>query len=429
MGSTRTPGPLGREGDLVTTPARNRVPLGVNDSAFGRVPVLVGDTPGPTGVNDTGAAKPFHPAILAQNSLQSAGEPAGPKAPVIPPMLPPGDATYTQDIALFSSYLIRSGYIRQVEGILPPTWRAMSEESLTKFLSDHYTEAEIRQKFLEAYTERSAIKATFRKANIVAALVIGLVWARENIRHGEWAEAAAKVTGPLFAAFVLKRLLAMRDPTMAEIMARRAGLFGRWLQGAARSNKFVSFLAKDLARGLLIWDLRTIFMSGGYGGPNIPFDLITEIDIDDPRTWHEPDQTLLDFGFSIWFQQKCTPNHPEACGTPVYLGRVEGSAVMGILKVLDIAPSDIPSIRNRLYRIEGDWDEIDLFIVTISRRRVTANENVLVLATGKRSGELISGHGQFHSLEVIPANEAAVNLFGGKNPRFVPEYLLKRYEP
>lgn len=344
--------------------------------------------------------------ILEEESRERSGHPV--KGP------------FPRDVAVFVSFLVRGRYIFKVASLLPRGWEKMTESELTEFLSERFTEEELRKQFLEVYGERAAIKATFRKLNIIAALVIGLVWARENIRKEEWAMAATKVGGMGVAAYVLNRLLYARDPSAASIMARKAGEFGRWFRGAARTNSYVNVL--------LLWQVAQEFlMSGAGGGPNIPFDIIQEIDIDDPDTWPEPDSTLLDFGFNLWYRQKCTPAHPEACTpTPVYIAKVEGSAIMGILKVLDIAPNQVPEIKQKLYRVEGDWGGFDILITRIPGRTITAKDNVLVVATGRRSGQLVSGRGHYRQLEVMPANEAAIALFGGREPQFVDDYLLQR---
>ncbi len=424
---TKKPGFVAKPTGSRALPARSPGPLGRNDRADPNVPALAGDSPGPAGCNDgCEYQRAFTPVPACKLDDATVSRLLGsPRSPV-PVAGPRSDwAGYPDEMALFVTWLVRENYIRNVAGILPAAWRAMPEAELTTFLSSKYSEAEIKRQFLAKYAERKAIKQRFRKVNIVAALVIGLVWARENIEEGEWGTAAAKIGGAGFSAFVLNKLLYMRDPAAATIMAKRAGNFGRWFQGAARTNKLVNFLARDVARVLVIWDLKDLLLSGGYGGPNIPFDLIMEIDIDDESTWKEPDQALLNFGFNIWYQQKCTELRPEACGSPLYLGKVEGSAIMGLLRVLDIAPSDVPKLRQNLYRIEGDFDVVDFFIVSYVRRRVEASENVLVIATGRLSGMQVSGRGHFRNLEVIPANEAAVKLFGGKSKRWVPEYLLK----
>lgn len=77
------------------------------------------------------------------------------------------------------------------------------------------------------------------------------------------------------------------------------------------------------------------------------------------------------------------------------------------------------------YRIVGAFDEIDLFLISIVRRRVDASEDVRVTATGREQGGLVGGHGHYSRIEVIPANQAATNLFGGNQPRYVPSYILQ----
>lgn len=203
----------------------------------------------------------------------------------------------------------------------------MSQAELTNYLSTHFTQEQLEERFLATYAQRTAIKGRFRTGNVIAAFVIGLWWARDNLAEGQWKEAMTKVTETTMASWLVNRALYARDPAAAEIMARAPLEFGRWFKGAARTNKFVNFLARDVSEALLIWDVKDIFMSGGYDGPNIPFDLIVEVDIDDPSTWQEPSQTLLDLGFNIWYRQKMTPTRPQY---NVYLGKVEGSWLKGL---------------------------------------------------------------------------------------------------
>jgi hypothetical protein len=339
------------------------------------------------------------------------------------------DSGYPTGLALFSTYLIRNGYIESVAGVIGPGWRAMSQTELTAYLSKHYTEKQLVEAYLKTYAERNAIKTRFRAAGIVAALVIGLVWAQKNLREGEWGTAIAKIGGTTLFAAVFNAALYARDPSAAALMARAPGNFGRWFQSAAKSNKFVNFLARDIAFALAMWQLKDLFMSGGLGGPNIPFDLIVEVDVDDPATWSEPDQTLLDLGFNIWYRQKATPLRPEAADGQLYLARVEGSATTGLLKLLDIAPKQLPQYRDKLFQVIGPWHEVDLLITSVAERIIREDEKVYVLSTGKRSGQLVSGRGHFRSLEVVPANEPAVKLFAGRATEMVPEYLLRPVIP
>ena len=334
------------------------------------------------------------------------------------------DGAYPNEVAMFSGFLVRGGYIKKLAELLPAEWAAMSESQLTAYLAKTYSEEELKKMFLAKYDARAAIKARFRKLNIVSALVIGLIWARENIKEGEWLEAMTKVGGSGVAAYAFNKLLYARDAKAAEIMARKAGNFGRWFRGAARGNKLVNFLSRRVAGGLLLWEVKDIFMSGGSEGPNIPFDVIYEMDINDPSSWEEPSPTMLNMGFDIWYRQKCTPEIPEACtAEPLYLGKIEGSAIGGLGKITGIGP--YRNEDDRLYRIEGKWDVKDFFLVAFGGKEITAEDNVLVLDAGEISGSKMSGRGHYLDRKVTPANEAAVELLGGVKPRWVHDYLLR----
>jgi hypothetical protein len=237
------------------------------------------------------------------------------------------ETAYPKAVADFSAWLIRQGYIRTVADLLPAAWRGMTDKELTAYLAARYTEEDLKKMFLMPYAEREAVKIQFRRGSIIAAIVIGLIWARENIKEGEWSTAAMKVGGTALSAYALNKILYARDPTAEAIMATRAGDFGRWFKGVARTNTFVNLLTE----AMIVADLAQLFKSGGYDLPSIPWDIIHEIDIEDPKTWSPPQQVLLDLGFNIWYRQKCTKEHPEACNAFIYLGYIEGSLVKTIL--------------------------------------------------------------------------------------------------
>ncbi len=332
---------------------------------------------------------------------------------------------YPRDVALYTSYLIRGGYIKEVAGLIPEAWRTMKQEQLTKILSEKFSEKELRTMFFDKYEARAAVKARFRKYNLVAAIAIGLIWAKDNIAEGEWDTAAAKVGGSGVAAYAFNKLLYARDLSAEAIMKRKGKEFGRWFQRAAGTSKGFNFLIRRVGAALLIWDLKDLLMSGGMGGPNIPFDLIVEIDIDDPGTWSEPNQTLLNLGFNIWYEQKCTEKRKEACtATPLYLAKVEGSLLSGLGKLVGLLPYNVAQLKNNLYRIEGELDLIGRKTVMVS-----ASSNALVIATGKVSPGLWSfSKGDYKDFEVFPASSYAEKLLGGTRPRFVPEYVLNKIE-
>ncbi len=198
----------------------------------------------------------------------------------------------------------------------------MSEKELTAHLALRYSERDLEQMFLMRYEDRLGVKTTFRRLNIVAALLIGLIWARENVKNGDWDEAFAKIAGSGGAAFAANKFLYARDATAEGIMASRAGNFGKWFQGAARSNRFVNFFVKG---NFLVSTVAPLLLSGPGGGrtPSIPWDLIMEIDINDEKTWREPPQALLDLGFNIYYCQEKT----VTC-----FGYIEGSLIKTILE-------------------------------------------------------------------------------------------------
>ncbi|WP_164200552.1 hypothetical protein [[Micrococcus luteus] ATCC 49442] len=377
-------------------------------------------------------------------SVQVIASPSAPVSPVAPapsgtppalaPEVPPWSVADDEvpgisELAMLSTALIRDGYIKQVAGVIGPGWRAMSQAELTAFLTRTYSEPQIRAMFLETYARRNVVKATFRTASVISALVLGFVWAQDNIADGEWDVAAAKVSGATLTAWLFNRLLYARDPAAQALMARAPGAFGRWFQSAAKSNRAVNFLARDLNRALLIWSVKDVLMSGGGEGPSIPFDVIYDVDVDDESTWHEPDQVLLDLGFNIWYRQVPTGRWPQAAAGHLYLGKVEGSATTALLRALDIEPSQLPGLAGRLYQVVGPWHEVDLLITSVAERDVTEADKVYVLTTGERSGALAGGRGHHRRIEVVPANRAAVELFAGAVSERVPEYLLRPVLP
>lgn len=114
------------------------------------------------------------------------------------------------------------------------------------------------------------------------------------------------------------------------------------------------------------------------------------------------------------------------CGLIGGIAGAEGARRFHLLQFLDITPHDVPALAGTVFRVEGAWDEIDLFIISIEQRVVSPSEDVLVVATGMVSGEQVGGRGHYRSYEVTPASDAAVQLFGSRNSRYVPQYLLVR---
>jgi hypothetical protein len=267
-------------------------------------------------------------------SLRPEGEAPSPSSPPISPWRTSGQTPptpYPNDVAKLSAWLIRKGYVRQVTNLIPASWRSMSEEQLTRELASRFTEEQLAAQFKGLAAERQAIKGVARRGSLIAALVIGLIWARENVKHDEWDKAIAKVSATTISAALINRALYARDKTAAQIMERNAGRFGKWFQGVARTNRFVNRLS-ELG---MVSIAGTLGLSGGGEFPSIPWDIIYEVDIDDPSTWKLPSQRLLDYGFNIWYVQKPTAAHPEAQAANMCLGTIYGTPIpilYGVIK-------------------------------------------------------------------------------------------------
>lgn len=235
---------------------------------------------------------------------------------------------YPREVSDLAAMLIREGYVFKVGSLLPPSWGAMSESELTAYLSNRYSQSDLGQMFLMRYEDRQLIKGGFRKVTLVTALVIALIWARENIRQGEWGEAAAKVLGSFAGSLAFNKILYARDLSAKALMESKGDRFGRWFKGVARTSRFVNMLV----RMNVIADIAAISLSGGGEYPSIPWDIIFEIDIDDEATWRAPPDNLLSLGFNIWYRQKSTAAHPEAAAGNVYIGYVEGHLIKTVLE-------------------------------------------------------------------------------------------------
>jgi hypothetical protein len=119
----------------------------------------------------------------------------------------------------------------------------------------------------------------------------------------------------------------------------------------------------------------------------------------------------------------------------VFVGSAGGSFVaqkISLTQLLDIAPHQSADQIGRIFYVEGDWSEIDLFIFSIPTKSVARTDGYLVTATGLVSGEMIGGRGHYRMLEVVPSSPAAVTLFvqdsGGSDARWVPQFLLHEAE-
>jgi hypothetical protein len=109
------------------------------------------------------------------------------------------------------------------------------------------------------------------------------------------------------------------------------------------------------------------------------------------------------------------------------VGAWVGSEI-NLARIFDITPHIVPELIGNLYYIEGNWEVVDLLIISINLKTVSRGDRLIVLSTGRKSGLLIGGIGHFHNIEVIAASKNANKLF--KDYKYdnymtwVPDYLL-----
>jgi hypothetical protein len=87
-------------------------------------------------------------------------------------------------------------------------------------------------------------------------------------------------------------------------------------------------------------------------------------------------------------------------------------------------PDSPDGVVEGVYRVEGDIDEIDLFIIGIPGAPVTREENVLVGVVGT-GHEVVTGYGHDMSIPVTPLNAAAVVRLGGTGTRSLNNRFLQ----
>lgn len=240
----------------------------------------------------------------------------------------------------FAAYLIRTGYIIEVGNLIPPGWIAMTESELTALLKSKFTEKQLTELFLKKSAIRNQIKIRARNFSMIAAVAIALIWCREDLDSGEFLNAGLKFSATVGGTYLMNMYFYSRDKSALEIMKHNGRRFGKWFQGCARTNKIVNIFTTRITPALLAWDLRGWLMSGGYSGPNIPFDLISYIDIFDKSTWKSPPQRCLDLGLDFFYYQKSTARWPVGHQT-VCLGIVRGSLLKGIAKKVFPTVSDL----------------------------------------------------------------------------------------
>jgi hypothetical protein len=259
----------------------------------------------------------------------------------------------------FAAWLIRTNYIVEVGKLIEAEWVMMSEAELTKHLASKYSTQELEALFSKKSELRQLLKNRARNLSLFAAVAVGLVWAKEDLDRGDYGVAGLKFSGTIGGAYVLNRYFYGRDKEAAQIMARNMGNFGKWFQGVARTNPFVNVLARRVMPAMLIWDLRTVLMSGGIDGPNIPFDFVIHIDIFDRSTWRDPPETMLDLGMDFFYYQKPTSQwpvgHQQEC-----LGVIRGSVLRAPKRWINEKAESVgraaAAVVRGLSRSRGPWN-------------------------------------------------------------------------
>jgi hypothetical protein len=252
---------------------------------------------------------------------------------------PPGvtDPQLALNVNQFAAYLIRTNYVIEVGKLITPAWAAMTEAQLTRYLAGKFTEEQLKKMFVKQSELRQLLKNRARNFTLVSAVVVALIWCKNDLDSGDYFGAGLKFSATVGGALALNYYFYGRDKSAATIMAGKMGNYGRWFQGVARTNRFVNFLARRLMPALLAWDLRGLLMSSGsMDGPNIPFDFIIEIDIFDKSTWAAPPSTGLDFGLDFFYFQKPTNQWPVGY-QQVCLGVIRGSLVRAPKRWLGLA--------------------------------------------------------------------------------------------
>ena len=212
-------------------------------------------------------------------------------------------------------------------------------------------------------------------------------------------------------------------PTMDSLVRSGKSPY-RIMLSATRTNGFINALPR-----VLRWTGRGLWIVSA--GMSI-YTIVNASEEDRARVTQEEIGGFVGGGLGMAIGEGiCLLAAPETAGLSLLACGILGGMVGGslgrnrsFLEFIDLAPHRSAYEEGRIYRLEGAFDETDLFIVSIINRDVLASEHVLVIATGTVSGEMVSGRGHYRQSTVVPANQPAVNLFGNNAARRVPQYLL-----
>jgi hypothetical protein len=153
-------------------------------------------------------------------------------------------ARYPGQLSAFMAYFLRGSYIQKVKALLDPSWAQMKEDELTRHLQSKMSRDEVEAAFKDMSAERKVIKTRVRGYGYLLAIVLALIWARDDIVKGDWDAVARKVGGLLVGTLLVNMMLYARDPTAVAIMRRNPARLGKWFQGAARTNARVNAVVR-----------------------------------------------------------------------------------------------------------------------------------------------------------------------------------------
>ena len=78
----------------------------------------------------------------------------------------------------FAAYLIRTNNVIEVGKLITPTWAAMSEAQLTKYLAGKFIEEQLEKMFVKQSNLRQLIKTRSRNFTLISAVVVALIWCK-----------------------------------------------------------------------------------------------------------------------------------------------------------------------------------------------------------------------------------------------------------
>jgi hypothetical protein len=147
-------------------------------------------------------------------------------------------ATYPGELSAYINFFLRGEYVQRTAKLVKPEWVRMSDAELTAELKSKMTQEEVEAIYLPLSAKRQIIKNRIRGYGYVRAIVIAMIWARDDISKGDWEAVAAKGAALVGGTWLFNMTVYARDTTPAEIMSLNQGNYGKWLRGTGRTNRY-----------------------------------------------------------------------------------------------------------------------------------------------------------------------------------------------